>query len=138
MDVKDIGALALTLGVAGIIISFTLLMQSKIQIQTCPSNSTWGEGWNNSARFTGGIGANKITNDYSGCCGFINGSAKSQGKDCNSWSYSAAFNSTGGAIEGVAIFSVWFVLIVLAVVFAIIIGIIVKYIGGGSGQVQVV
>lgn len=88
MDVRDIGALALTLAVAGIIVSFTLLVMATLQTQIGTQSST----------------------------------------------HSAAYNATGSAIEGIAVFSDWFVLIALAIVFSIIIGIIVKYIGGAGNQ----
>jgi len=87
MDVRDLGALALTLAVAGIIISFTLLVQTELDTE-----------------ITSSAGANSF-----------------------------AANASDAAIEGVAEFSNWFVIIALALVFAIILGIIVKYIGGAGG-----
>ena len=86
MDVKDIGTMVLTMAIAGIIISFTLLVQSELGTE---------------------IENQAGTNSY-------------------------AANASTEAIKGVAEFSGWFVIIALAIVFAVILGIIVKYIGGAG------
>jgi len=124
MDVKDLGALALTLAVAGIIISFTLLVQSELNEEMCPDGSTY-------VILTGEHGNQTVhpsTNMFAGCCDGNNGTY------CFGWTWDAASNASASAIEGVAEFSNWFVIIALALVFAIILGIIVKYIGGAGGQ----
>jgi len=86
MDVKDIGTMVLTMAIAGIIISFTLLVQSELgtEIEEQSGNQSY------------------------------------------------AYNASTEAIKGVAEFSGWFVIIALAIVFAVILGIIVKYIGGAG------
>lgn len=80
------GGLALTLAIAGIIISFTLLVQAELSDEI---------------------------SDQAG-------------------NTSAAYNASADAIDGVAEFSGWFVIIALALVFAIILGIIMRYIGGAG------
>jgi len=89
VDVRDLGALALALAVAGIIISFTLLVQTEIQdeIETQTNNTSY------------------------------------------------AYNASSDAVEGVAEFSGWFVIIALALIFSIILGVIIHNIAGAGGRV---
>jgi amino acid transporter len=87
MDVRDISAMALGLAIAGIIISFSLLVLSDLNTEIDEQTG--------------------VTD-------------------------SAAGNATDEAIGGVSEFADWFTIIALAIVFAIIIGIIVRYIGGAG------
>jgi len=126
MDVRDLGALALTLAVAGIIISFTLLVQQQLGEEMCPTGSaylTLSAPQDNATVHT-------KTSLNEGCCTTGRGNASI----CHAWTSSAAFNASWDAEEGVAEFSEWFVIIALALVFAIILGVIVKYIGGAGGR----
>ena len=86
MDVRDISSMALALAIAGIIVSFSLLVLADLDTEIEDQTSA----------------------------------------------DSAASNATDEAIAGVAEFSDWFTIIALAIVFAIIIGIIVRYIGGAG------
>ena len=86
MDVRDISSMALVLAIAGIIVSFSLLIMDDLQTEVGEQSST----------------------------------------------DSAAYNATGEAIDGIAEFSGWFVIIALAIVFSIIVGIIVRYLGGAG------
>jgi len=125
MDIKDLGGLALTLAIAGIIISFTLLVQSEVQEEMCPSSSL------DFAEYpltNSSVGQNPVTGTYWGCCDSVNSTNSTA---CNMWVFSEAFNASGNAIDGVAEFSGWFVIIALAIVFAVILGIIMRYIGAG-------
>ena len=125
MDVKDIAAMALALSVAGIVVSFSLLVTAELQEETCPTNTTWVTGFTNSPT------ANTVTGNFDGCCNVINSTGGST-LNCTTWGYGAAFNATQDTTDGVGEFSDWFTIIALAIVFAIVIGIIVKYIGGAG------
>ncbi len=116
MDVQDISSMALALAVAGIVIAFSLLVMTEIQSETCPSLSTYGS-------YASSNHSNLITGTTLGCCAQINAT---DAAICDHWTYGAAFNASEDSIEGVGEFSDWFVIIALAIVFAIIIGIIVK------------
>jgi hypothetical protein len=129
MDIRDLGAMALTLAVAGIIISFTLLVMTEIDQEMCPGDDFYVTGYTNSPA------ANPVTSGYYGCCNTQNSTGGST-LNCTTWTTgSYAVNASFSSIEGVAQFSGWFTIIALAVVFAIILGIILRYIGGTTGRI---
>jgi hypothetical protein len=128
MDVKDISAMALAMAVAGIVIAFSLLVQSQVQEETCSATGTYGA-YASSGPGADGTAQNPVTGTFSGCCTTIN---SSNAADCDTWDLPDAFNASQEAIDGVGEFADWFTIIALAIVFAIIIGIIVRYIGGAG------
>ncbi len=128
MNIRDLGALALTLTVAGFIIAFALMIQSDLSSEMCPSNSTYQSG----TAVENSTTVNAETGTRSGCCSLV--TSEGAGANCTSWAYSAAFNASQQSISGVAEFSGWFGLIAMALVFAIIIGVVVKHIGGAGQQ----
>jgi len=127
MDVRDLGSLALALAVAGIIISFTLLVQTEISEEMCSDDAEYVTGYTNS------VTDNPVTGSYDGCCLTTNTTGGST-LNCTSWEADQeAFNASYNAVEGVAEFSGWFVIIALALIFSIILGVIIRNIAGAGG-----
>ena len=125
MDVRDISSMALVLAIAGIIVSFSLLVMGNLQEEVCPDSASWVTSAVNSS-----VLPNSITGTNNGCC--TTTQYFGTNNSCDLWLYSAAFNSTQDTIDGVGEFSSWFVIIALAIVFSIIVGIIVRYLGGAG------
>ena len=123
LTVAALGSMALTIVVAAIIISMGTTILTDMEENNCPY--TYGA-VNGSSTVT----ADPVSETYSGCCQTF-GTGNS---NCTLWYSSAAYNATHQGISGMITFADWIPMIALVVVAAIVIGVIVTYLGkvGGS------
>jgi hypothetical protein len=129
MDVRQLGALALVIVTAAIIIGIGSQILYGLQTQQCTGNSrTWID--NTTRPNLAVVATNPVTGAWYGCCNTITGT----GNNCTIWTTDiAALNVTTQGSGGLVIFSQWIPLISLVVVASIVIGVIVRYMGGMGG-----
>ena len=119
--------MGLVIVVAAIIISMGASILGEFATQTC--TGTYVD--TGVARNDLNTSVNPVTSSKYGCCtaGAWNGSA------CTNWDTTAKTNVTQKGNVSLATFGNWIPLISLVVVAAIVIGVIVGYLGRGSGSV---
>ena len=121
LSIQHLASLGILFVVAIIAISIGAQITENVAEEVCPSNSTWGHYTNSSV-----YGANVETGNEWGCCWNINAS---DSMECINWSYGAASNTTIQGMEGLLTFAEWFGILALVLMAAIIIGVLVTYLG---------
>jgi len=134
MDVRELGALALVIVVASIIISMGASILSSLATNQCSSASgSWiPVGYCHTGVTTcNSTIDNPVTDAKYGCCA----AAVNASQDCVTWSDNEGLAVTGKGIDGMVTFGNWIPLIALVIAASIVIGVIVKYLGGTAGGV---
>ena len=132
MDVRELGALALVIVVASIIISMGASILGSLALNQCSSLSgTWVEVGYADASHLNTTPINTVTGAKYGCCA----TAINVSNDCTAWSDNEGLAVTGQGTAGMVTFGNWIPLIALVIAASIVIGVIVKYLGGTAGGV---
>lgn len=125
MDLRDYGALALVLVIGAFVIAIGAEMLETGAETFC--DYTYGS--YNSSPYGYAPGADPVSGSYIGCCQTIN----STDNACTAWSDSAAYNVSFSGLDGMDTFGTWIPLIALVIVLTLIIGILIKQLGGTIG-----
>ena len=126
MDVRELGALALVIVVASIIISMGAQILGSLSVNQC--DYTW---ITNTTVPTGQVINNPLYTANYGCCTTLD-----SGNNCTVWTTdSAALNTSAQGLAGMVTFGDWVPLIALVIAASIVIGVIVKYLGETAGGV---
>lgn len=120
LAIGDLPTIIVLIGVGIFAVAIVAQILSSSLVSYCSADGyTYGS-------FPYSAAANPWSGIYTGCCQSINASNST---DCDTWASGGKYNVTGYGISGISTFGDWWSIIVLAVVFIIILGLLYALIG---------
>lgn len=128
-DVRQMGSLALVIVVSAMILGLGSSILNGLSVNDCPYTFV-----TNVTPATGAVSVvNPVTGVNYGCCTTLNPAGTN---NCTTWyTASASINASAKGMTGLATFGNWLPLIALVLVAAVVISVIVRYMGGIGGGV---